>query len=316
MPTPPDLEAIAAEAACQGADVIRAQREQLGSIGTKSSPTDPVTALDLAVERSCASISRERTPGASFLGEEEGATGRRLVAGLDPRPHRRHREPDLRRAASSPSRWRPPSTARWWPGPSSMSGATRSSARRSVPGPGSTGRPISPSDRGGAGPGPGGHGLRLLGRGAGPREVEAFGRVLPAAVTSAASGPRRCTSAGWPAVASMPTTSATCKRWDYAAGALIAAEVRRPRRAALGAERPPHGGGQPARLRRCYCFAAGLTGRQSIRRSQGPAARQRSQMLTRSAFWTGSDMRATARMASHSRRLPRRSGLASRRTAR
>jgi myo-inositol-1(or 4)-monophosphatase len=38
----------------------------------KSSPTDPVTALDLQVEQAIREHLAQRTPGASFLGEEEG----------------------------------------------------------------------------------------------------------------------------------------------------------------------------------------------------------------------------------------------------
>ena len=71
--SPTDLEAIAAEAAAKGAAIVRARTGQLGSVGTKSSPTDPVTALDLAVEQVIREHLARRTPGASFLGEEEGA---------------------------------------------------------------------------------------------------------------------------------------------------------------------------------------------------------------------------------------------------
>lgn len=76
MPDPPpqprELEAIAIAAAVGGAGVVRAAAGTLGSIGTKSSPTDPVTALDLAVEQAIHAHLAERTPGASFLDEEEG----------------------------------------------------------------------------------------------------------------------------------------------------------------------------------------------------------------------------------------------------
>jgi myo-inositol-1(or 4)-monophosphatase len=71
-PRPRELEAIAIAAAVNGAGVIRTAAGALGSIGTKSSPTDPVTALDLAVEQAIHAHLAERTPGASFLGEEEG----------------------------------------------------------------------------------------------------------------------------------------------------------------------------------------------------------------------------------------------------
>ena len=72
LPAVADLEAIAIEAAAQGAAIIRAAAGELGSIRTKSSPTDPVTALDLAVEQAIREHLALRTPGASFLGEEEG----------------------------------------------------------------------------------------------------------------------------------------------------------------------------------------------------------------------------------------------------
>jgi len=73
VPAVRDLEAIAVEAVAEGAATIRAATGQLGSIDTKSSPTDPVTALDLAVEQVVREHVARRTPGSSFLGEEEGA---------------------------------------------------------------------------------------------------------------------------------------------------------------------------------------------------------------------------------------------------
>ncbi len=74
-PTPLDLEGIAIEAAAEGANAIRTAAGDLGSISTKSSPTDPVTSLDLEVERVIRAILAERTPGASVLGEESGDIG-------------------------------------------------------------------------------------------------------------------------------------------------------------------------------------------------------------------------------------------------
>jgi myo-inositol-1(or 4)-monophosphatase len=81
-----DLEAIAVEAAAEGAATIRGATGQLGSIDTKSSPTDSVTALDLAVEQVVREHVARRTPGASFLGEEEGARAGESPLGwiLDP----------------------------------------------------------------------------------------------------------------------------------------------------------------------------------------------------------------------------------------
>jgi myo-inositol-1(or 4)-monophosphatase len=85
-PTALELERIAAEAAAQGAALVRDAAGRLGVIGTKSSPTDPVTALDLAVEEVVRKHVEARTPGASFLGEEAGAIDGSSAVGwiLDP----------------------------------------------------------------------------------------------------------------------------------------------------------------------------------------------------------------------------------------
>ena len=72
LPTPMALEAIAIEAARQGAETIRATHGRQRSIRSKSSPTDPVTALDLEVEKVIREHLARLTPGASFLGEEGG----------------------------------------------------------------------------------------------------------------------------------------------------------------------------------------------------------------------------------------------------
>lgn len=86
LPTPATLEAIALEAAAEGAEVIRAAVGQLRILGTKSTPTDPVTALDVAVERTIRGRLERLTPGAGFLGEEEGARAGASALGwiLDP----------------------------------------------------------------------------------------------------------------------------------------------------------------------------------------------------------------------------------------
>jgi myo-inositol-1(or 4)-monophosphatase len=70
----------------EGAGVIRASSGGVGEVRTKSSPTDPVTALDLEVERIIWEALSRRTPGASFLGEEQGVTLGRSELGwiLDP----------------------------------------------------------------------------------------------------------------------------------------------------------------------------------------------------------------------------------------
>lgn len=72
-PAPAALEAIAADAAAEGAQVIRAAAGRLDVIGTKSTPTDPVTTLDLAVEYTIRDRLERLTPGAGFLGEEGGS---------------------------------------------------------------------------------------------------------------------------------------------------------------------------------------------------------------------------------------------------
>jgi myo-inositol-1(or 4)-monophosphatase len=86
LPAPASLEAIAVRAASEGAAIVREAAGSLGSIGTKSSPTDPVTTLDLAVEQAIRARLAELTPGASFLGEEGGDRGGETAVGwiLDP----------------------------------------------------------------------------------------------------------------------------------------------------------------------------------------------------------------------------------------
>jgi myo-inositol-1(or 4)-monophosphatase len=69
------LEAIAIEAAAEGARVIGAARGDVPVMRMKSSRSDPVTELDLQVERTIREALRRRTPGASFLGEEHGDDG-------------------------------------------------------------------------------------------------------------------------------------------------------------------------------------------------------------------------------------------------
>ncbi len=68
-----ELEAIAIEAALEGARVVRTAAGDLGTIRTKSTATDPVTSLDLASERAVRAVLLGRTPDASILGEEDGA---------------------------------------------------------------------------------------------------------------------------------------------------------------------------------------------------------------------------------------------------
>jgi myo-inositol-1(or 4)-monophosphatase len=75
QPRAADLEAIAVEAANEGARVVRAAAGDLGTVRTKSTPTDPVTSLDLVSERAIRDVLARRTPDASVLGEEDGNVG-------------------------------------------------------------------------------------------------------------------------------------------------------------------------------------------------------------------------------------------------
>ena len=78
-PSPRKLEAIAVQAASAGASFIRSAAGDLGTVGTKSTPTDPVTSLDIGTEEVIRKVLAERTPGASVIGEEaeaiEGTSG-------------------------------------------------------------------------------------------------------------------------------------------------------------------------------------------------------------------------------------------------
>lgn len=86
QPTPTALEAVAIAAATDGAKVIREGATRRDAIATKSTPTDPVTALDLAVEQTIRERLERLTPGAAFLGEEGGDRAGRTALGwvLDP----------------------------------------------------------------------------------------------------------------------------------------------------------------------------------------------------------------------------------------
>jgi fructose-1,6-bisphosphatase/inositol monophosphatase family enzyme len=72
-PAPRELEAIAVQAALAGASFIRMAHGDLGAVGTKSTPTDPVTSLDIGTEEVIRKVLAERTPNASVIGEEAGA---------------------------------------------------------------------------------------------------------------------------------------------------------------------------------------------------------------------------------------------------
>lgn len=79
IPQPRELEAIAVQAALAGASFIRTAAGDLGAVGTKSTPTDPVTSLDIGTEEVIRQVLAERTPDASVIGEEaetvEGTSG-------------------------------------------------------------------------------------------------------------------------------------------------------------------------------------------------------------------------------------------------
>jgi len=70
-----ELEAIAIEAASEGARVVRAAAGDLGTVQSKSTPTDPVTSLDIAAERAIRAVLARRAPDSSVVGEEGGVTG-------------------------------------------------------------------------------------------------------------------------------------------------------------------------------------------------------------------------------------------------
>lgn len=78
-PSPRELEAIAVQAALVGAAFIRGAAGDLGTVDTKSTPTDPVTSLDIGTEAAIRKVLAERTPDASVIGEEaqtvEGTSG-------------------------------------------------------------------------------------------------------------------------------------------------------------------------------------------------------------------------------------------------
>ncbi len=81
-----DLEAIAVEAASAAAEVIRVETGTIRAIRMKSTPTDPVTHLSLEAERVVREVLTERTPDASVLGEEVGGTSGSSTIGwvIDP----------------------------------------------------------------------------------------------------------------------------------------------------------------------------------------------------------------------------------------
>ena len=70
-----ELLDVAVEAArAAGAELLARWRRPL-EVGTKSTPTDPVTEADLAAERAIREVLGRRRPQDSILGEEGGETG-------------------------------------------------------------------------------------------------------------------------------------------------------------------------------------------------------------------------------------------------
>lgn len=222
-PTPSELEAIAAQAASHGADVIRSAAGALGSIGTKSSPTDPVTALDLAVERVVREHLAQRTPGASFLGEEGGAHIGDSTVGwiLDPIDGTVNLTYDVpfigvSLAATVDGEVVAGAVVDVWHD-ETYSAALQRGARRA-------GLPISPSDPQELGQTLVATGFEYSSQGR-AAQVEAFGRVLPAARDIRCFG-SSALHLCWVACGRVDAYyQRHANRWDYAAGALIALEA-------------------------------------------------------------------------------------------
>ena len=73
-PPPDELEAIAVEVGRAAASAVRAAAADVTALDTKSSPTDVVTAADLAVETLIRDRLLAATPGAAIIGEEHPDT--------------------------------------------------------------------------------------------------------------------------------------------------------------------------------------------------------------------------------------------------
>jgi myo-inositol-1(or 4)-monophosphatase len=222
LPTPRELERIAAEAAARGAALVREAAGKLGAIGTKSGPTDPVTALDLAVEEVVREHVETRTPGASFLGEEAGATDGDSAVGwiLDPIDGTVNLTYDVpfiavSLAATVDGEVVAGAVVDVWQ-EEVFSASAGAGARLD-------GRTIAPSS------------VRQLSQalvatgfsyssGGRAAQVEAVARVLPAARDIRCFG-SSALHLGWVACGRMDAYyQRDMKRWDYAAGAIIAAE--------------------------------------------------------------------------------------------
>jgi myo-inositol-1(or 4)-monophosphatase len=86
LPDPAELERIAGHSARAAAALVASAYGSPDLVGRKSSPTDIVTQTDLSAEHLVRRLLGEATPGAGFVGEEEGATaaGARLQWVIDP----------------------------------------------------------------------------------------------------------------------------------------------------------------------------------------------------------------------------------------
>lgn len=73
-PSPPDLLAVAREAAAAGgAELLARFGGRQAALNAKSTPTDPVGEADLAAERAIRGVLAQRRSGDAVLGEEGGA---------------------------------------------------------------------------------------------------------------------------------------------------------------------------------------------------------------------------------------------------
>jgi myo-inositol-1(or 4)-monophosphatase len=70
--SPKELEDIAVDISTEAAHLVRGGLGKARIVGTKSTPTDVVTAADLEVENVIRQALLLRTPGASIIGEEHG----------------------------------------------------------------------------------------------------------------------------------------------------------------------------------------------------------------------------------------------------
>ncbi|WP_341252179.1 inositol monophosphatase family protein [Euzebya pacifica] len=74
LPAVGELEAIAVAVGREAAAAVRSSADDVTTLDTKSSPTDVVTAADLAVETLIRDRLHAATPGATIIGEEHGDT--------------------------------------------------------------------------------------------------------------------------------------------------------------------------------------------------------------------------------------------------